>query len=240
LDLSGLPVSPREKITPLLGDLTMGSENNPGNELARAMRSQAVKRALKNTESLIRRIAQASEGGLDIPEFREILGSMSLPQLEMFWFYLSSRLTYSETAAVPEWKTREQRSVLRAASDRLNNYLPRDTTGKFIGTRQDIEAHIIEQLSLKALRERESRIAFSRLPLISRVHSGIGISIVYGLYLFLAFGVIFIFVPNIVREFILPLLIGLGLSVAALWYSYLVLGPFRSFIEGKRRNQKKT
>jgi hypothetical protein len=214
----------------------MDSKNNPGNELAEAMRSKAVKRALKSTESLIRRVAKASEGGLDIPEFREILGSMSLPQLKMFWFYLSSRLTYSEAAAVPEWKTREQLSVLRAASQRLVNYPPRDATGKFIGTRQDLEVHIIEQLGLKASRERESRIALSHLPLISRVHISIGISIVYGLYMLFPIMVILIFVPNSVREVIF---IGLGLTFAVLWCSYLVLGPFRSFIEGKRRNSKK-
>lgn len=208
----------------------MNSEKGHDSGWAEALRSPVVSRARKSIQTLIRRGVKANTGGLDTQELRDILGGMTTQELQTLWFFFSADLAFSRAQLVPDWKTREQAETFKAASALLT-YHPtdRDSNGKYIVDRDLFETHIVSQLNTNMLLKRELRIAESRLPLLVRAHNAIGISVVFGVYLLLGFGLLYLVIPPLRRfaeTFAAPFLA----TYLLLWALYLLLAIWRAVV----------
>jgi hypothetical protein len=90
-------------------------------------------------------------------QLRALLADMETPDLQTFWHRFTADRAFGATAAVPEWKTREQNIVLRHALAEYWFYpTDKDSSGKWIVVRSELEDHIIRCLLRHIKAEQEA------------------------------------------------------------------------------------
>ena len=140
----------------------------------------------KAIERFVRRAIRDSDEP-DERNLRSLLAKLPTPELQMFWFHFTADRAYSvANATVPHWKTREQGAVFRRESLDYRFYPntnQKDSAGKNIIVRSELEDHITSRLLDHIANERHAAQAFRSAPLFERLHAWLDMAIVYALFL---------------------------------------------------------
>jgi hypothetical protein len=179
----------------------------------------------KGIEAFIRRSIKADGVPTDAGELQRLLDQMSTEEMQQFWMHFAADRAFSSTLTVPHWKTKEQQVRFQHVHLSWMFYpKEKDAGGKYIMVRKDLEEHIKTCLVKHIHSERESRMAYRRLPVFDKIHNMIG-----GAVLIMAIpSCIFYFLAD--NKLYLDFSRGGVLFFTALWGLYLLLGLVRSLL----------
>ena len=138
----------------------------------------------KLIEKFVRRAIRAPNDP-DQRQLRSLFADVTTADLQMFWFHFTASRAFSHAnSTVPHWKTREQEVVLRHTLSDYQFYpKEKDSSGKWIVVRADLEDHIAACLLQHIGSERRAKEQFRTAPLFHRLHTWLDMAIVFSTFL---------------------------------------------------------
>jgi hypothetical protein len=120
----------------------------------------------------------------DEQQLRALLADINTPDLQMFWFRFAGDRAASADVTIPDWKTRERDAVSKLTLAEYQFYpTKKDSNGKWIVVRSELENHVIRCLLRHIRDEREAAREFRSRPLLERLHAWLGMAIAFGMWL---------------------------------------------------------
>jgi hypothetical protein len=145
----------------------------------------------------------------------------------MFWFHFAASRAFSvANVTVPDWKTREQEAVFRRESlDYQFCPKQKDSAGKYIIVRSELEDHITSRLLDHIANERHAAQAFRSAPLFERLYAWLGMAIVFALWLAIPAAICVVILGAVLHRDLWRIVTVPAVSVfIAAWSTYLVFG----------------
>ena len=182
----------------------------------------------KVIERFVRRAIRDSDEP-DERNLRSLLAELPTPELQMFWLrFTLSRANSVASATVPHWKTREQEEVLLRES-RDYYFYPnpnqKDSAGKNIIVRSELEDHITSRLLDHIANEGHAAQAFRSAPLFERLYAWLGMAIVFALLLAIPAAICVVILGAVLNRDLWRIVTVPAVSVfIAAWSTYLVFG----------------
>jgi hypothetical protein len=101
----------------------------------------------KSIKAFIHRSIKTDTSVPDITELRRLLDQMSTAEMQEFWLYFAADRAFSATLSVPHWNTKEQEMRLQHEHVSWIFYpKEKDSSGKYIIVRKDLQEHIKRHL----------------------------------------------------------------------------------------------
>ena len=162
-----------------------------------------------------------------------MLDQLSTTEMQNFWdHFASERALSAASTTVPYWKTKEQERCYQREFMNLIFYpKEKDSSGKNIIVRKDLEEHIKIHILRHIQDKRRSEQAFRDLPLFERLHVRIGLTVVFMSIAAIPVGICLLIFSWLFHVNLLAVVIIPAISVfMALWCLYLLMIPVRALL----------
>ena len=180
----------------------------------------------KPIEQFVKRPIRAPNAP-DERHLQSLFADVSTPDLQMFWFHFTADRAFSRAnCTVPHWKTREQELVFRHTLTDYQFYpKEKDSSGKWIVVRADLEDHIARCLLQHINSERTAAEQFRTAPLFHRLHAWLGIAIVFSTFLAIPGAICVVILGILLHRNLWRALTGPAITAFIIGYcTYLVFG----------------